>query len=361
MSTVLVPQYLRVALQTNKFLRNGSFYPDASVHSYLVDETNRISAYRVKTLASFSCPISAIPAMSATARTRWRAYVHTSPFAKYIYARFVIAQSPQLNGAGGFIGHASADPYAQLLVEQTNGTDVGTAVRHYGAIYTDTANDTPGGFDLSKRKLDATVSGDTDYLLTVSDEQGARIVACDVYEACADLDTSNGYLSSAAIVGDGPIFDAHVGSVASALRTHWKRGASSLFTWASNTDATAPVNATATYKNVIDTSITTVSAATHGWTLDLTNRSTVRRASSGVPAIMYAYCKTAGASGNVVLKDSGGTILATCNTTSGTAAWISSGAFYLPATAAKYDVHLNMASGVGNTTAYAVSLLQYEA
>lgn len=353
---VVVPQYLRVAMQTNKHLRNGNFYPAAENHRYLMDEANRIAAWRVKELASFSCPISAIPVISATARTRWRAYVHTSPFAKYIWARFVIAQSPQLDAAGGGIGHASADPFAQLLVEQTNGTDVGTAVRHYGAIFDDTVNDTPGGFDLSRRKLSATISGDTDYLLTVSDEQGARLVACSVYEVCKELDTTNGYLDSSMIVADGPILDNQLSSQLSILRNAWKRGASPLFNFASNTDATAPATSSTTNVNVIDAA-GTVSAATPGWTLDLANRSTVRR--STVPCVFAVYAKSSTSNGTVTLRDSAGSTIASVSITSSVAAWYTA-TCNLPASAAKYDLHHKNGSGLGSNTTYAASLFQYE-
>ena len=106
------------------------------------------------------------------------------------------------------------------------------------------------------------------------------------------------------------------------------------------------------FKNVVDDTSTTVSASTPGFTVQLTNHTTHRLRSVGVPVRFKVCVNTTAANdtGAVKLVDSTGTPVITvlCNnpaaTTSPIGDWYWTDG-YLPATEAKYDVHYG-----GNTT-----------
>lgn len=364
MSTVNAPKFLRPALQTNQFMRNGGFYPDARAQTFMNEETNRICLWRTKEVATFSVPIASIPALASTSRPRWRFVIHSSPFARFLWLRCVSAQV----AIGSGTGPAGGDPFVKLLVQTVVPATVGTAEFHYGANPTAGATiDTPAFFGEGLIPLNdgtnfVAIPADTDLYCTISDE-GSRAVCCTVYETALEPTTLNGYLESGVVAG-APIYDEDRGDMATILRTAWKRGAAHLANWSTDTDATAPTNATSTNKHIIDGSAPPVTAAKPGWTIDLTNRSTVRRAASGVPCIMQVFAKhsVGGATAGVVmLLDSGGGVITSVAGFGTVAGWKSSGAFFMPATVAKYDLFFNNNSIAGTITPYAVSLYQYEA
>ena len=347
MTTVNFPAFARPPIDAMRFARNN-YFPEAGYITRLQEETNQIVGYRVKSW-SFAGPCGSIPATDPAQRTRWRCFLHTSSHHSYMWVRFVVASSG-----------VTTNPFVRADFVRSGGSSDGSADFYFGNNSA-AVNDTPAYFGIGNVTTDgsgtlAELVADTDYELTLSDIQGARLVAACVYEIAKTPDTSNGYIEAGLQAGS-PIYDAHRAAVVPALRTAWKRNGAPLITWSSNTDAAAPTNATATDKNIIDAN-TTVSSATPGFTLDLTHRSTVRRASSGVPCVMRVYGLKSVNNGLVKLKDSGGTTLATATVTSTTGSWVSSGAFYLPATQAKYDITHSNSSG--SVTTYAVSVMQYE-
>ena len=348
MTTVLIPRSAHKALQTNAYLRNG-LYPNAHATAPLMDDTNRILQFRCKEVAAFARPISGIGALVV-----WRAKYHSSTQVSQLWARLVIARY--------YNDGVPSEPYGSVKIYNA-AVQIGYGDFTYGSSPA-LVTDTPAFFGVATipiRTLAAydtilVVPVDTDLEIMVSGLDNGRLVACDIYEVTKAADTTNGYVSPG-INGGAPIYDNHRGDIVPLLREAWKNNAGHLFNWSSHTDATAPTNAVGGSLNIIDGS-SSVSAASPGWTLDLTNRSTVRRAADGVPCIMHVYAKTTGTTGSILLKNSAGTTLATCTTTSPTAAWLSSGAFFLPATVAKYDVTHTVTAGV--TTTYAVSVMQWE-
>jgi hypothetical protein len=360
-SNVNVPKYLRSALQTRKLIRNGA-YPDVAVQSWYDDETNRIVAYRLKS-ASFSTSIPSIPTLTSTSRPRWRGVIHTSTFCQYLWVKMVLAQTNLGSGAGG----ASGDPYGLLTVKDVGGSTIGTAEAHYGANPAATVNDFPANFGtfvmpLQSGGAPAAIAPDTDYYLTFTDEQAARMVSACVYEIAMPTDTANGYLASGAVVG-APIFDSDRQGVITTLRKAWQKGAAGLWWLSSDTDGTAPTNATNTLKNFCDTSLSSPPATAHpGVTLDLSSRSHLSIVSLGVPCAFFAFGKHsvggAGA-GRVLLLNSGGTSMGGVNGFGTTAGWLST-TFWLPATSDRYFVYFANNGVAGTQTTYAVSLIQFE-
>ena len=356
---------LRKALQTSQVLRNGR-YPSAYTQTHLAECTNQIAKYAYKAV-EFHCPISVIPARNGSdaSRTRWRGVWHTSPFAKYLWVRFQMAQVGDNTGTS-----ASQDPYGKVLIELSNGDDVGTASFHWGYT-TAAASDVPSNFGYGLLPLvdtngnRVTITGDTDYYVTCSDEQSARMIGVSIFEECHPADTANGYVETAVSTG-GPIEDCDRGptgtqlGVIPILRTAWKRGAANLWHWASNIDSSAPGRITATSRNWIDQTVAFSDASHPSVKLDLTNRSTVRRTTVPVKWFVNAVMSpAAGTDGLITLVGLSGGSVATITINSTTQAWYSTTANIV----AGEDQWALLLEGDGTNSCvlYASSLIQYEA
>ena len=116
--------------------------------------------------------------------------------------------------------------------------------------------------------------------------------------------------------------------------------------------------ASATSTNIVDTAITTVSAATPGVELDFENRGRVA-AAGAVPVVMKVRAKMSGVDvGHVVMKDSAGTELISVEIDTTSEAWYSETAL-IPSAIGKYDFQFS--ASAGTITLYALSLYQYQA
>lgn len=347
MSNVSFPTTVRSPIVTLLRFRNG-LYPEAGSTTHLQEEANRIVALRGKQWA-FASPINSVHAAGGSFLQRWRAFIHTSSHCRYVEIRALAMPS---NNTGS--------PTTTVTFSLAGGmAPVATASFNYGS---ETSSDTLDAVTVGQAR---TVSGtalfdltpDTDYEINIYEAGNARTASVCIWEVAKQRTTENGYVVNG-VVGGQDILDVHRGAMTPVLRTAWKRNAAPLITWSTDLDASAYTNASVD-DNILDATSTTVTTATPGWTIDTRFRSTTRRSALGVPVIMRAYCKTTGTTGTVKLKDSTGATLATCTTSSATAAWVSSGAFYLPASLAKYDIH-GAVTGVGTCTVYAVSLYSIE-
>lgn len=120
------------------------------------------------------------------------------------------------------------------------------------------------------------------------------------------------------------------------------------------------------YRNVVDDSSTSVSAATPGWTVDLRNHTTARLRSQGVPC-RFKVCvnSTVGNdTGAIKLVDSTGSTVLTCLINNPAATSSSIGDWYwvdgyVPATLAKYDVHYG-GNTLGTLTPLSASLYEID-
>lgn len=344
MTTVSFPGYARKAFTTLQRLRNGK-YPEVNPVSIMQEETNRIVAYRLKGW-SFASDASAVPAAGGSSRQRWRAFIHTSSHCSHAYVRVLTMPSnntgtPVVSVTFTIAGDVAPIAYADVSVGALTDSDTPNTISVGSAL---TAS---GGMFIA-------LDPDEDYEINVLDSDNARALAVSISEVAMQPDTDNGYIANGVVAGQD-ILDTHRGSMMPILRDAWTINGAPLITWASNTDATAYDAAGET--NILDGSAA-VTAATAGFTIDVTHRTTLRRASSGVPCIMRAYASKSSGVGSVLLKNSAGTTLATCTTSGATAAWFSSGVFYLPATLAKYDIYGKVVSGLSNTKVFAVSVYQ---
>lgn len=346
MTTVWIPNTLEAPLQIRKWVANGKL-PDADFTATLARHANFAGRWLTQEVARFAQPVTAIPASGSS--YGWRAQWHSSPFAHHVMVRFLVALTDE------------ADPYVRAEVTTTSGSVIGRCDYHFGGgtkgfVPSDVPSEW-GAADLLIKQtsvsLPANIPVDTDLRLTITPGD-ARLISCVAYELSRPPTTANGYAAQ----GFGalsPILAPDRGDVVEVATGVWKHGAAKGFTYGANTLSPSAVNGN---RNVIDRSSSTVTAATPGYTLDLTERSTKRLSSSGVPVVMAVYASATVASGAVGLADSTGTSVLACLIPAGAAGWVTTTG-YLPATVAKYDLIEIANSGGATITTHAVSLYQY--
>ena len=347
-----VPLTLQRAMQTSQWIRNGR-YPDANLYANWVQQVNQTFALRTKEAFRWATPIANLPSSPGTGAPvpRWRFAYQSSPFAYAMWFRGVLGPSTS---------HVGSDCRSILTLSEdpTYASTVGTATIHFGNnANLSGATDTPAFFGSFLTPLVDTdgqiiqLSTSVPHYGKFEDDDDGRLLAASVFEVALAPDTANGYIEDgSALTYGAPILDATRQNIATYLPQVWTYGGAQSWNWTVETTAITRVSST-TPLNVIDTTSTAVSAATPGATLDLRNRSTIRRTT--VPMAFKAYGSNPSANGVVVLKDSTGTILATIAVTA-TDGWDEK-TVDLPATLAKYDIQF--ASGAASTTTlYAVSL-----
>ncbi len=339
----------RAPLEPNKFVRNGK-YPTAECAAELADHTNHVAMYRGKTLLQCAVPIASIPA-SGGDRVRHRALCVTSPYTTTLAVRASIAAT---------VTELAADPYVKVTITNTALTVLGEAELHFGATAitaTDAPNELGSVFayvnDAGTTNKAVIPAGTTVYI-TVKEFSNARLVGLTVFDSP---------LLATAPIGEGyavttPVLDKDRQDIVTATRAMWKQQAGNLINFSVVSDSTPRTTTSITALNLNDGVSTAVSTATPGYTLDLRNRSTVRRGT--VPCTFWCYAdKTSINSGSVTLKNSAGTVLATLTISTNGPAWYST-TVSLPATEAKYDIHFT-APGGNSISVYQAGLHQYEA
>lgn len=352
MSTVYIPTTIPRALVTNRFVRNGKI-PQAEFQNGLATQANQLARWQTKCVFSHSCPIAAIPAsVPATTRNRWRFAWRSGPYTRYLYCKMAVA--PAINGA------SPSEPDVTFTVLNGGGSTVGTVTLQYPSLpITGSPGDTPRYFTYVTLPLKSSgaivgLDPDTEYFGVFSDINGGRLISAMVYEESLPSDTANGYVTQ--VSSGSPVFDADRSGVATLLRNMWKQGGAHLFNWSVDDQSSPRTIATTTDTNIIDTSITAVSASSPGIVLDFDSKT--RISGTGVSCVLKAYAARGSADGSVYLKAADGSTLATVTVTS-TAAWYSSGVVEIPSSATgKCDVMFD--SGGGTLSLYAVSLYQYQ-
>lgn len=336
MTTVPVdPQFARM-LQPNFLCRNGQV---VGVHTEnaMRRHTNQIMAYRGKTFFSSPGGLGSIPASAGASRDRFLFRGYTSNTARRLVVHVIMASQ------------GAPVPLSDSYVLFTETISGGTLEFHYNSI---SAADVPSDLTYMTGTLD--IDAGTDIACKFTDINEARLVSALVYEELADPDTTNGLMMP---IGAGSnVLDSHRQQLATNLKSIWEAQGSQVWNWSADTSATAFTNSTTTAKNLIDSSVTTVSAASPGATVDLTGKATRRQESTGVPVKIWVYASATTTSGAVRLVNSSGSTLYSISITAGSAAWYSTTGV-LPASSAKYDLH-GVAGAAGTITVYAVSIYE---
>lgn len=337
MTTVPVdPQFARM-LQPNFLCRNGQV---VGVHTEnaMRRHTNQIMAYRGKTFFTSPGGLGSVPASAGASRVRWRFRGYTSPAARRLVVHVII----------GSVGAPVplSDPYV-LFTETISGGTLEFRSNVYGGI------DVPSDLTYATASID--IDSATDIACSFTDINDARLISAMVYEELLPPDTANGLMMP---IGAGTnILDEHRQQLAENLENIWESQGSQVWNWTADTAATAFTNATTTAKNLIDSSVTTVSAASPGATIDMTGKATRRQESTGVPVTMWVYASATTSSGAVRLVDSSGSTIITVAVSAGSAAWYSADGF-MAASEDKYDLH-GVAGASGDITVHAVSIFEF--
>lgn len=345
MSSISIPIQTPAVIVPRRSVRNGLF-PTATFTHQLIQLTNHVARYRPKEVARYASDLFNLLAGSGGATSvRGRGFFRSSPYASRLWAIMVCLRN------------SSASPSARIDLKQAGSTISSATFRPGNGPGTATpafcVSSGPVVFVDNTGAPDA-IPTSTDLELVFNVVNGAGLLSAVVYEEALPSDTSNGYVD-AGVALLSPIYDATREGVANLVRNMFGKGSAHLFTWTagSNPSSTIPSTTSATPKNIIDSS-TTLSASTPGFTLDLTNCTQLRDASSGVRAVMQVYGKdTTNGNGSVVLKNSAGTTVITVGPFTTTDAW-TAGNGYLTAGVDKYDVQFF--TSAGTLTVFAVSV-----
>jgi len=346
-------------IQTDRYFRNGK-PPDASVFSSMNEAMNQAMLYRTKEVFSYCGVLGAggglgVSSAGAGSRIRWRFAFHTSPYAHALFCRaFMYPQSAGFN----------SNAFAAMDITNAAGAVLTTANFYYGTNPLQTAN--VAGWQYMKivdKFIDLSAVGlaaDTDYYGLVYDGDNGLIQSIAVADIQSMSENYAGYLPQN-FTQESLILDEYRQNLVAPMPTLWKRGGAKVLNFTVDNSATSPRTiAVNTATNIIDSSSTTYGASIPGYTLDMTGKARLSQ-SSGCPCVMKVYVScTSAANGVVHLRDSAGTIVATCTNTggAGVAGWIASAAFNLPANSSKY--YLTHQTAAGTLSTHAVSIYEYE-
>jgi hypothetical protein len=267
MSGVTVSQDARIAIQIAQWIRNGKPVV-AELQNKIAAQLGHLVMFRPRFVFHRSAPLSGaagganIPGSVTGTRYRWRIpQWRSGPYAQFVYVQFYLA--PQDTGD-------PTDPYAILEVMDGTGTVIGSANSHWGnsdGTYTDVPINMGGGRSRLRDPSDGVtviqIDPDTDYWGRFADINYGRLVSAAVWEYSLAPDTDNGYPSTSIGVS-GPIFDAHRSDPVAMARTMWKKGGQQLISWCSDTDATAPTQASAGLSGSLSSSIGSVTLGAAG-------------------------------------------------------------------------------------------------
>lgn len=339
-------------IQGDRWARNG-MHPDVSLVNAMNGGVNASVLYRSKQhFAMAGDPGGGIADGGAGTRDRWRFAMHTGPY-QHALCAIVVMGPPQ----AGY----NTNSYGQLTIRDGAGATVTTTTFEYGA--SPTGSSTASGWQYMRvvTKYIEGLSADTDYFGTFADVAHGNILCASVFDLQSMTQTGAGYLPQN-LTTQSFILDAYRQNQAEIMRALWRRSAGCVVNWTVD-DGTAPrtIAGSAAAQNVADSTVTTVSAASPGYTLNMTGRDRLMQA-SGVPMKMWAYGKvTAGTGGQVDIKNSSGASIANITGWGTTASWRST-TFNMPASSDKYDLQMSWPGGAGFDTfsLYAITFMEYE-
>jgi hypothetical protein len=364
MTAITIPNTATPPIAQKQFIRN-SRSPAAELQNMLAERMGYAAAVKPRMLASFGGALwsggaSSVAGSLVGTRKRWRFQFHSDSYCQFLRVHFVLARQDDA---------AAADCNVRMRVysDAAMSTCVAQAKHHYGAS-SSVPTDAPSEFGSAIVRLTDPDDGlpvdltpDTDYWVEFEDVNYARMVSACVWEVPLPPDTDNGYASTNHSAGS-PVLDSDRAKLADMGRNLHRRGGPILWCYSSNTDATARVhtNASATYRNVIDDTSTTVGVTTPGVTLNLVSHATMRQqATTGVPVRMWVYCANIeDDNGEIRLLDSTGATMLSVVCDAAATGWVEATG-YLPATLAKYDLHYG-GNTEGSLAVYAVTLYEYE-
>lgn len=338
MSEISIEPVCRRRIQPMWMARNGQLV-SAQYQQDMATLLNQIARYRSKEYFR-----GGGDAIAPVEDKLWRFAGHIGPIAGTMVARVAMAPATQ--------GTQTNNPYVALTLFDSSGNTLSTGRAHFGYSYGITPSEAPIEWGVATIALDVSALRDTAFRATLQANEEARPISCTVYEYSARPDTVNGYVNQQCSVS-APLLDADRSTLIALAHSLYRRGGPALFMFSSQTDATAPTNTSATYRNVIFDAVTPGQA--RGFTVDrvFCNRKTT----TTVPVKIECYAGMSAGSGNVRVVDGSGNTYATF-AVSGAASWRTPVTANLPADYRMYYVE-HQGDGANTVTTYAVSAFSY--
>lgn len=282
----------------------------------------------------------------------------TGPLARTVVARILMAPPSSQTTQ-------TKNPKATLTLYDTSGNVIGSGSAFWGYSYGKVSLNTPDEWGLASIGVDVSNYQSTIFRAELRADDEARPISCTVYEATALPDTEPSGSSGVAYVPQQysvgqPINDQDRQDIYDLALALYKYNGPSLFTWSSQTDASAI--STPSPRNILDNQLLGLNTnRTAGFTIDL--RYCARKTTTTVPVRLDVYAKMSDVSagpGSVQVYGEPGTAIGSGALVSATTAQWSSVTLNLPATLATYYVAQNSANGLQNVTTYAVSCFRYQ-
>jgi hypothetical protein len=351
MALITVAKGLPQLINLRRHARNG-YQPAAGFYRLLADGSNHLAAYRRK-LVFLSPPtwtgfpsaswVSFVDSTSGASRNKWRWRFHAGHAAAFLAIRVGMMK----------VNAPSGEPYVDVAVTVAGGGTTTSDPISYG---TTDGTEIDAADDISWQTVLVPITANTTYECLVVAHNDARPAFGCAYEVAAPPDDSvSGYVARSYTIGS-PIFDAHRGALMPTLDNAWRHNAAFQLNWTANLDAQAITRTSATYANLFDQTLTTVTAASPGYTFDLTYRNRLMKTT--VPCVFAVNAKvSSGSGGRARLETAGGTVVEITGIST-TQQWYTATA-NVPTGSTKADLQLR-SGGADTITLYAMSFYEYE-
>lgn len=343
-------------IDPDRWFRNGKC-PDANAIGAMNALANSVALFRGKCpIATYSNLIKT-PSSQLASRVRHRFAWKSGPYTHALLA--VVTLYPPNAGL-------DQDSYAKLTVysDATETTTVTTQEFHYGASPKGSTAAVGWGYMKTVIQMIDGISPNTEYYGKFSDENYGRIQSVLVFELSSLTENNAGYLVPN-VTMKTPLTDSLRGNLASVVNTVWREGGAHVLYWDCANHGSPITRASSTPANVVDTSLTTISASTPGPTLDMTGKARLSQ-TSGVPCVLKAFGSWAAgggatSGGGVYLKNSAGTTIGSIvdQWTSTTPRWFST-TLTVPTGVDKYDLQFTRGTSGGTFTLYSVCVYELD-
>lgn len=311
-----------------RWCRNGEPVLSSPMRK-VADAINFITARTGKCIFHQSRDLPALGGGAAGTNNLWRCYGYAGYGVSGL--RVVVLCKPADNAA-------AVDPRARVSVTHDGGTVAGTF--RYPGI---TATSTVVPSNLTYGIIDVAVDADSALDCVIQEIDYLRIVSACVFTIGDNPvdDTGTGGVNPQLSVGTNILDSQHL-DIATAVTGLWQKNAAHIFSWAADGTANSPTRAGTTYRNILDSSSTSVTAATPGIRVQFTGRNRIAGGAGGkVPTRLAVYAqRTAGAgtTSNNAVRISDGSDTITVSGIGNTPGWFSADSDMAVGADLKFDV-----------------------
>lgn len=307
---------------------------------------NQVAVSRRKILFFYTYPPNNTPAPTGTSVQELRFAFRAGENAAQVGCLIGMAPASQTSGTNS--------AYTQLNID--DGTPAAGAFLYHPTVKS-------GAYlpsEVAWRWSQATINPNSLYSAYIQQAHYARIHSVMVYEIARPIADSSivGVANPLNWEADKPIYDAAVQDLAETGTKLWQHNGSMLLAWSRHTEATQPTVTSTSYVNLIDQSVSTVTASSPGLRINTQYHDTQ---SGDVPVEIAVYATRTAGTGTCSIKlvDSSGTLLEETGVTSGTLYTVAKTITAKPAK--KTDIHVKVNTAGATWTWRLVCMWEYEA